>query len=148
MAVNAAKDGAIGRVFSASALRVLPRAALRPVSLLFLVALTGIEPATLQFSSVQLGLSSCVFSPVESATRAFRALRVAGVVCRWSVAVMRRPPGRARGPRSPCKASGSYWPASLTTPPQEFQLSGGPGLERSLRIPPLVWTSDSPLSGW
>src|ERR1035441_2975017 len=33
------------------------RAALLPVSLLFLVALTGIEPATLQFSSVQLGLS-------------------------------------------------------------------------------------------
>jgi len=37
--------------------RVLPCPALRPVSLLFLVALTGIEPATLQFSSVQLGLS-------------------------------------------------------------------------------------------
>ena len=82
------------------ALRVAPGGTLKRVSLLFVVALTGIEPATLQFSSVQLGLSSCVFGPVQSATRAFRTLRVAVVVCRWSVAVMRRPSGRA--PRSPC----------------------------------------------
>jgi hypothetical protein len=44
------------------------------------VALTGIEPATLQFSSVQLGLSSCVFGLVQSATRAFMAVRRADVL--------------------------------------------------------------------
>ena len=66
-----------------------------------MVALTGIEPADRQFSSVQLGLSRYVFSPVQFATRAFRALRVAGVVCRWSVGVMRRPYGRARRTTAP-----------------------------------------------
>jgi hypothetical protein len=45
-----------------------------------LVALTGIEPATLQFSSVQLGLSSCVFGPVQFATRVFVAVRRADVL--------------------------------------------------------------------
>ena len=59
---------------------MLPRAALRPVSLLFVVALTGIEPATLQFSSVQLGLSGCVFGPVQFATKAFVAVRMADVL--------------------------------------------------------------------
>jgi hypothetical protein len=59
---------------------VLPCAALLPVSLLFLVALTGIEPATLQFSSVQLGLSGCVFGPVQFATRTFVAARRADVL--------------------------------------------------------------------
>ena len=62
-------SGRRGRSFSSGFFRVLPRAALRRVSLLFLVALTGIEPATLQFSSVQLGLSSCVFGPVQLATK-------------------------------------------------------------------------------
>src|ERR1017187_1631024 len=66
--------------FSSGAMRVLPRAALRSVSLLFLVALTGIEPDTLQFSSVRLGLSSCVFGPVQFATRAFVAVRMADVL--------------------------------------------------------------------
>src|ERR1022692_3330311 len=66
--------------FSSGAVRVLPRAALKRVSLLFVVALTGIEPATLQFSSVQLGLSSCVFGPVQFATRAFVAVRRADVL--------------------------------------------------------------------
>jgi len=75
-----------------------------------LVSLTGIEPAFGQFSWVQLGLSRYVFSPVQFATRAFKALRVAGVVCRWSVAVMHRPYGRARSPlrgsvRSPLVAT-------------------------------------------
>ena len=44
--------------------------------------LTGIEPAGRQFSSVQLGLSSCVFGPVQFATRAFRAVRMADVLPR------------------------------------------------------------------
>jgi len=59
---------------------VLPCAALRPVSLLFLVALTGIEPATLEFSSVQLGLSSCVFGAVQFATKALVVVRRADVL--------------------------------------------------------------------
>ena len=59
---------------------MLPRAALLPVSLLFVVALTGIEPATLQFSSVQLGLSGCVFGPIQFATKAFVAVRRADVL--------------------------------------------------------------------
>ena len=42
--------------------------------------LTGIEPAGRQFSSVQLGLSSCVFGLVQFATRAFRAVRMADVL--------------------------------------------------------------------
>jgi|ERR1017187_2569900 hypothetical protein len=66
--------------FSSGAVRVLPRAALLRVSLLFVVALTGIEPATLQLSSVRLGLSSCVFGPVQFATRAFIAVRWADVL--------------------------------------------------------------------
>ena len=45
-----------------------------------MVALTGIEPATLQFSSVQLGLSGCVFGPVQFATKAFVAVRMADVL--------------------------------------------------------------------
>ena len=45
-----------------------------------MVALTGIEPAFGQFSSVQLGLSRYVFSPVQFATRAFRAVRMADVL--------------------------------------------------------------------
>src|ERR1700681_4970116 len=47
-----------------------------------MVALTGIEPAGYQFSSVQLGLSSCVFGLVQFATRAFRAVRMADVLPR------------------------------------------------------------------
>jgi hypothetical protein len=47
-----------------------------------MVALTGIEPAFGQFSSVQLGLSRYVFSPVQFATRAFRAVRMADVLPR------------------------------------------------------------------
>ena len=47
-----------------------------------MVALTGIEPAGRQFSSVQLGLSSCVFGLVQSATRAFMPRRVADVLPR------------------------------------------------------------------
>jgi hypothetical protein len=39
-----------------------------PVSLLFLVALTGIEPAAEWFSSAELGLSRCVFSRPQFAT--------------------------------------------------------------------------------
>jgi len=66
----------------AGTLRVLARVSALPVSLLFLVALTGIEPATLQCSSVLLGLSSCVFGPVQSATRAFMAVRRADVLPR------------------------------------------------------------------
>src|ERR1019366_153116 len=73
-------NGPAERRFSSGAVRVLPCAALLPVSLLFLVALTGIEPATLQFSSVQLGLSSCVLGPVQFATRAFVAVRMADVL--------------------------------------------------------------------
>src|SRR6058998_4231410 len=44
--------------------------------------LTGIEPAGYQFSSVQLGLSSCVFGLVQFATRAFRAVWMADVLPR------------------------------------------------------------------
>ena len=44
--------------------------------------LTGIEPAGYQFSSVQLGLSSCVFGLVQFATRAFRAVWMTDVLPR------------------------------------------------------------------
>jgi hypothetical protein len=44
-----------------------------------MVALTGIERANGQFSSVPLGLSRYVFNPAQFATSAFKALRVAGV---------------------------------------------------------------------
>src|ERR1039458_4075178 len=74
------RRGCTTGVFSSGAVRVLPRAALRPVSLLFVVALTGIEPDTLQFSSVRLGLSGCVFGLVQFATRAFVAVRMADVL--------------------------------------------------------------------
>jgi hypothetical protein len=47
-----------------------------------MVALTGVEPAFGQFSSVQLGLSSCVFGLVQFATRSFRAVRLADVLPR------------------------------------------------------------------
>ena len=47
-----------------------------------MVALTGIEPASFQFSSVQFSLSSCVFSTVGTPQGAFRALRVADVLPR------------------------------------------------------------------
>src|ERR1700730_7298275 len=45
-----------------------------------MVALTGIEPAGHQFSSVQLGLSSCVFGLVQFATKALRAVWMADVL--------------------------------------------------------------------
>jgi hypothetical protein len=47
-----------------------------------MVALTGVEPAGRQSSSVQLGLSSCVFGLVQFAARAFRAVRMADVLPR------------------------------------------------------------------
>jgi hypothetical protein len=47
-----------------------------------MVALTGIEPAGYQFSSVQLGLSSCVFGLVQFATRSVRAVWMADVLPR------------------------------------------------------------------
>src|ERR1700686_211388 len=40
-----------------------------------MVALTGIEPAGSQFSSVQLGLSSCVFGLVQLIERWHRSLK-------------------------------------------------------------------------
>src|SRR6266851_3463833 len=52
------------------------------VSLKTCATLTGIEPAGYQFSSVQLGLSSCVFGLVQFATSAFRAVRMADVLPR------------------------------------------------------------------
>jgi hypothetical protein len=45
-----------------------------------MAALTGVEPAGRQFSSVQLGLSSCVFGLVQFATKAFRAVRMTDVL--------------------------------------------------------------------
>ena len=45
-----------------------------------MVALMGIEPAGYQFSSVQLGLSSCVFGLVQFASRAFKAVWMADVL--------------------------------------------------------------------
>jgi len=56
-----------------------------------LSSLTGIEPVGRQFSSVQLGLSSCVFGPLQFATRAFRAVQVADVLPRCCPA-SRKPP--------------------------------------------------------
>ena len=47
-----------------------------------MVALTGVEPAGRQSSSVQLSLSSCVFGLVQFATRACRAVRMADVLPR------------------------------------------------------------------
>jgi hypothetical protein len=63
-----------------------------------LVALTGIEPAGRQFSSVQLGLSSCVFGLVQFATKAFRPLRVADVLPRCC------PAGKTRLLKIPLRA--------------------------------------------
>src|SRR5216684_932035 len=60
-----------------------------------MVALTGIEPAGYQFSSVPLGLSSCVFGLVQFATRAFRAVWMADVLPRDQDSV-------AQDPRFPC----------------------------------------------
>jgi len=48
-----------------------------------MVALTGIEPPHRGFISVQLGLSSCVFSAVQFSDQGFGAVWVAGVVP-WS----------------------------------------------------------------
>ena len=55
-----------------------------------MVALTGIEPAECQFSSVQLGISSFVFDPVQFATMAFRAVRMADVLPRCCPAARMR----------------------------------------------------------
>src|ERR1700680_1210611 len=57
-----------------------------------MVALTGIEPAKGQFSWVQLGLSTCVFGPVQFATMAFRAVRTADVLPRCCPAARIRDP--------------------------------------------------------
>ena len=66
-----------------------------------LVALTGIEPAGYQFSSVQLGLSSCVFGLVQFATKAFRAVWMADVLPRCCPAtrirLLKIPDSLARG---------------------------------------------------
>ena len=70
-------------------------------SLITMVALTGIEPAGYQFSSVQLGLSSCVFGLVQFATRAFRAVWMADVLPRCCPAtrirLLKIPDSLARG---------------------------------------------------
>ena len=66
-----------------------------------LVALTGIEPAGRQFSSVQLGLSSCVFGSVQFATRAFSAVRMADVLPRCC------PAARIRFAQDPMLAAGN-----------------------------------------
>jgi hypothetical protein len=79
--------GPAERRFSSGVVRVLPCATRLPVSLLFVVALTGIEPATLQFRSVQLGLSSCVFGLVQFATKTFMAVWRADVLPWWCPAV-------------------------------------------------------------
>jgi hypothetical protein len=47
-----------------------------------IVALTGIEPTGRRFSSVQLGLSNCVFGLVQYATKVFRAVRMPDVLPR------------------------------------------------------------------
>ena len=102
MAVNAAKDDAgmrrDKRTFSAGAVHVLPRAALLPASLLFLVALTGIERVSSQFSSVQLGLSLSFY--VELVRKRWRkgatgARRVSAVLARGPESRSRIMPGRA-----------------------------------------------------
>ena len=56
-----------------------------------MVALTGIEPAGYRFSSVQLGLSSCVFGLVQFATGAFRAVWMADVLPRCCPGAAPRP---------------------------------------------------------
>src|SRR6266478_5339451 len=61
------------------------------VSLKTCATLTGIEPAGYQFSSVQLGLSSCVFGLVQFATRAFRAVWMADVLPRCCPGAAPRP---------------------------------------------------------
>ena len=69
--------------------------------MIYMVALTGIKPAGRQFSSVQLGLSSCVFGLVQFATRAFRAVWMADVLPRCCPAtrirLLKIPDSLARG---------------------------------------------------
>ena len=62
-----------------------------------LVALTGIEPAGRQFSSGQLGLSSCVFGLVHYATRPVRAVRMPDVLPRCCPAALRGSLGSDNG---------------------------------------------------
>src|SRR5216684_3006265 len=75
-----------------------------------MVALTGIEPAGYQFSSVQLGLSSCVFGLVQFATRAFRAVWMADVLPRCCPAtrirLLKIPDSLARGQSNACGPAG------------------------------------------
>jgi hypothetical protein len=73
-----------------------------------MVALTGIEPAGRQFSSVQLGLSRYVFSPVQFATRAFKAVRMADVLPRCC------PAARIRLLRSASRLRAAGWMAMQT----------------------------------
>ena len=60
------RNGAGRAAFFSGVVRVLPRAALLRVSLLFVVALTGIEPTGCQFSPVHLSLSVCKHVQVVS----------------------------------------------------------------------------------
>jgi hypothetical protein len=69
--------GPAERRFSSGAVRVLPCAALLPVSLLFVVALTGIEPNGWQFISFQFGLSVCKHVHLVSPGRSRRRYRSA-----------------------------------------------------------------------
>src|ERR1017187_2259796 len=83
-----------------------------------MVALTGVEPAKRQFSSVQLGLSSCVFGLVQFATRAFRAVRMADVLPRCCPAARIRLLARQSNTRRPArqKASCARNPTSSECP--------------------------------
>ena len=71
-----------------------------------MVALTGVEPANRQFSSVQLGLSGCRFSTVQFARRLRKAPRTAGVVSRWSPGPVFR---RTQTARKTAKTTAPRW---------------------------------------
>jgi hypothetical protein len=80
---------------------------------------TGIEPAERQFRSLQLGLNNCVFGPVQFATMAFRAIRMADVLREGTNPMPSGPPVRTacqrnRNPiekiptRSHCRLEGLF----------------------------------------
>ena len=72
-----------------------------------LVALTGIEPDGCQFSSVHLGLSGCVFSPVGIRGWWETPLRTADVTAQSQ---------RSRGPRAHTDAA-AFPKTTLSSPP-------------------------------
>jgi hypothetical protein len=92
-----------------------------------MVALTGIEPAENQFSSVQLGVSSCVFGPVRLATRRLGSY---GWLTCCSGAAPRDPITRViQSPPITPRSLGRAAPGNGVTPAQPV----GPGMDKLRR---------------